>query len=88
MEKTISYTPKGVCARRIDIVIDGDIVKKVTFVGGCAGNTQGVSRLAEGRKVQDLIDILSDVKCGGSRSHDTSCPAQFALALKEALEQK
>ncbi len=86
MEKTISYTPSGVCARRIDITIDGDIVKKVTFVGGCAGNTQGVSRLAEGRKVEDLIALLSDVKCPGSRGRDTSCPAQFAKALRDALE--
>ncbi len=86
MEKTISYTPSGVCARRIDIVVEDDIVKKVIFVGGCAGNTQGVSRLAEGRNVNDLIQLLSDVKCPGSRGKDTSCPAQFAKALKEALK--
>lgn len=82
MEQTISYIPKNVCARRIDIIIEDDIVKDVTFVGGCAGNTQGVARLAKGRKVDELIEILEGIRCPGSRTRDTSCPDQFAKALK------
>ena len=37
---TISYTPKGVCSRKIDIEVEDGIVKKVHFTGGCNGNTQ------------------------------------------------
>ena len=30
---TISYTPKGVCSRKIDIEVEDGIVKKVHFTG-------------------------------------------------------
>ena len=42
---TIQYKTKGVCSQRIDVTVDNSIIKKVEFVGGCAGNTQGVARL-------------------------------------------
>ena len=80
--KNITYTPKGVCSRKIDIELDGDIVKKVKFTGGCNGNTQGVSILVEGMKVEDVISKLENIDCNG---RGTSCPAQLAKALKENL---
>ena len=80
----IDYTPEGVCSRHIHIELDGDTVKSVSFTGGCPGNTQGVARLAEGRKVQDVISCLSGILC---RDKTTSCPDQLARALKEALTQ-
>lgn len=82
MEQTLVYTPEHVCSRRITIVHEDGIVKKVTFVGGCAGNTQGVSRLAEGRPVEELIRLLDGIQCPGSGPYKTSCPAQLANALK------
>lgn len=78
--KTISYTPKGVCSRKIDIEVDGDVVKDVKFTGGCNGNTQGISALVKGMKVDDVIAKLSNIDCGG---RGTSCPAQLAKALAE-----
>jgi len=80
--KTISYTPRGVCSRKIDIELDGDIVKSVKFTGGCNGNTQGIARLCQGMKVQDVIERLQDLDCNG---RGTSCPAQLAKALKENI---
>ena len=68
--ETISYTPKGVCSRKIDIEVEDGIVKKVHFTGGCNGNTQGVSKLVEGMKVQDVIDRLEGIDCNG---RGTSC---------------
>ena len=56
------------------------IVKSVEFVGGCSGNTQGVARLATGMRVDDVIALLSDIRCGDKT---TSCPAQLASALRE-----
>ena len=78
--KTISYTPKGVCSKKIDIEVDGDIVKNVKFTGGCNGNTQGISALVKGMKVDDVIAKLSNIDCGG---RGTSCPEQLAKALAE-----
>ncbi len=80
----IDYTPEGVCSRNIHIELDGDVISSVKFTGGCPGNTQGVARLAEGRKVDDVICCLSGILC---RDKTTSCPDQLARALKEALSQ-
>lgn len=77
---TINYKTHGVCARQINVEVEDGIVKNVEFVGGCSGNTQGVARLAKGMKVEDVINLLKDVDCGG---RGTSCPAQLALALEE-----
>ncbi len=83
--KKISYTPKGVCTRQINVVIDGDIVKSVEFVGGCAGNTQGVARLVEGMNVSEAVMRLEGIECGFK---STSCPDQLAKAIIEAVNSK
>ncbi|MCI8384969.1 MAG: TIGR03905 family TSCPD domain-containing protein [Acutalibacter sp.] len=78
----IHYKPSGVCSKMIDIVVDGDIIRSVKFTGGCSGNTQGVAALAQGMTVQEYIKRCKDIKCGFKK---TSCPAQLAEALEEAL---
>ena len=78
--KQFDFIPKGVCARGIHLEIDdNDIITQVKFTGGCAGNTQGVARLAEGRKVDDVIENLKGIRCG---MKSTSCPDQLAQALE------
>jgi uncharacterized protein (TIGR03905 family) len=79
------YITKGpVCSRSIDFTIEDGIIKNVKFEGGCDGNTQGVARLAEGRKAEEVVKILSGVKCGFK---GTSCPDQLAIAINEALSK-
>ncbi len=78
-----TYTPKGVCSMKIEYeIIDGK-VENVKFLGGCSGNTQGVARLCNGRKKEEIIELLSGIKCGFK---DTSCPDQLAQALKNSEE--
>ena len=84
MTKKISYAPQGVCSRMIDISVENDIITQITFTGGCSGNTQGVSRLAEGMQVDEAIRRLSGIRCGFK---DTSCPDQLARALKKLREE-
>ncbi len=79
-----TYNPTGVCSRRIDLEMEGDIIRRVTFTGGCSGNTQGVAALAVGMKASELIERLEGIRCGFKA---TSCPDQLALALKAYLEQ-
>lgn len=76
-----SYKTKGTCSREIKFEIDGNTVKNVNFIMGCHGNTQGVSRLVEGMTVDEVIERLEGINCGG---RGTSCPDQLAKALKEA----
>ena len=79
MEK-FSYTPKGVCSRRIDIEFDGDIIASVKYSGGCAGNTQGVAALVAGMSIDEAINRLKGIHCG---PRPTSCPDQLAQALEQ-----
>ena len=80
-----SYKTRGTCSQQIIFDIDDEgVIQEVQFVGGCSGNTQGVARLAKGRKAEELIALLKDVDCGG---RGTSCPAQFAQAMELALQQ-
>lgn len=80
---TYSYKTKGVCSRQINFEIEDGIIKEIKFIGGCHGNTQGVAALAKGRTVQEIIDLLEGIDCGG---RGTSCPDQLANALKEATK--
>ena len=79
-----SYTTQGTCSRQILIDIEGDIIKHVEFVGGCAGNTQGVARLAENRPITEVIELCKGIQCRGG----TSCPDQLARALEAVLAQQ
>lgn len=80
-----SYNPQGVCSRKIDFEVEDGIVKNVSFTGGCAGNTQGLAKLCEGRKPEELVSILQGIKCGYK---NTSCPDQLAKALTEAMKDQ
>ena len=84
MEK-ITYTPHGVCSRRIDIEIEENIIISVKYSGGCAGNTQGVAALIAGMSVDEAIKRLSGIHCGFK---ETSCPDQLATALKQYQASK
>lgn len=75
------YKTQGTCSSEILIDLDGDTVKSVQFINGCTGNTQGVARLAQGMKVDEVISRLKGIQCRGG----TSCPDQLARAL-EAIQ--
>ena len=77
----MQYRPKGVCSQSIDFDIEDNKVKNVSFVGGCSGNLQGISRLIEGMDVNEAISRIEGIRCGFK---STSCPDQLAKALKEA----
>ena len=76
------YKTSGTCSSAIDLEVEGDIIKSVSFTGGCNGNLQGISRLVEGMKVEDAISRLKGIRCGFK---NTSCPDQLARVL-ESLE--
>lgn len=79
-----TYITKGVCSRSINITVEDGILKDVSFMGGCHGNLQGISKLVKGMRIEDVIEKLENIKCGYK---DTSCPDQLAKALKEISEQ-
>lgn len=78
------YNTKMTCSSQIKIEMDGDVIRKVQFVGGCTGNTQGVARLAEGRNIDEVIALHKGIQCRGG----TSCPDQLARALEEIKQKR
>jgi len=76
----MTFKTKGVCSREINFEIENNIIKNVSFEGGCDGNLTGISKLVVGMSVDDVIERLNGVTCG---SKSTSCPDQLSLALKE-----
>ena len=78
------YEPKGVCSREMIIEVENEIITSVQIVGGCAGNTKGVSVLVEGMNINDAIRKLRGIDC---RGRGTSCPDQLAIALEKIKEQ-
>ena len=81
----INYITHGVCSRQINVELDGDIIKSVEIIGGCHGNTQGISRLVEGMNAIEAIERLEGIDCRGK---GTSCPDQLAKALIELLKKR
>lgn len=82
MIETKSYQCMGTCSKMINVAVEDGVIKEVQFLGGCHGNTQGVAALAQGMKVEEAIERLSGIDCGG---RGTSCPDQLARALKAFL---
>ena len=80
--KHIVYQTSGTCSQQIDLDIDDDgRVWNVQFLGGCNGNLQGIGRLVNGMKVEDIKERLAGIRCGYK---NTSCPDQLARALDQA----
>ena len=80
--RTITIKPENVCSREMIVEVDdNNIVVSARVIGGCMGNLQGICRLIEGRKVDDVIARLQGIKCRGSRIGETSCPDQLAKGL-------
>ena len=80
-----SYKTKFTCSREIQFDVDeNEIITHVKFIGGCAGNTQGVAKLSVWRNVDDVINALKGTQCRAG----TSCPDQLAKALETYKQNK
>lgn len=74
------YIPKGVCSMKMIFEIENNIIEKLTIIGGCPRNTLGVSKLVQGKTIQQVIEMLKGIPCG---TKGTSCPDQVSKALEE-----
>lgn len=79
-----TYSTKGTCSRAIVFEVDSENkLHNVKFIGGCNGNLQGISKLVEGRDVDEVADTVRGIIC----RNGTSCPDQLAKAI-EAYKKK
>lgn len=79
-----TYKTKGVCSSAIDFDVEAGKVHNVTFTGGCNGNSKGVSALAEGMDIDEVIRRIQGIHCGWK---PTSCPDQLSKALLQAKDK-
>lgn len=77
--KELIYPTQGTCSKAIRVVLNDDnTINEVQFMGGCQGNTTGVSALVKGMKADEVISRLQGIQCGFK---GTSCPDQLSKAL-------
>lgn len=82
--KKYKYQTQGTCSQEIFFEVDEENrLHNVRFVGGCDGNLQGIGRLIEGMKMEEVAAKLEGIRCGYKY---TSCPDQLATALKKVMQ--
>ena len=89
---TYTYTPRGVCSRKMTVELENGVIKSVSVEGGCNGNLQGIAdgerkkRLERGVTINGEDCRLSIVEPG-----EHTGPADLVIiavkdyALEEAL---
>ena len=78
------YKTENVCAGRIKVEVNGDVVSNVEFLdGGCNGNLKAIPKLVEGMTVTQIEETLSGITCG---RRPTSCADQLTKAVRAAYE--
>ena len=82
--KMNTYQTRGTCSRAIEYEVENGVVTACRFIGGCAGNTQGVAALVVGMPVDEAIRRLKGLQC----RNGTSCPDQLATALSQYVAQQ
>lgn len=81
-EKQVLYKTKGTCSQYMDVAMKDGIITRCRIIGGCMGNTLGLSKLVLGMKPADVIGKLDGIQCG---SKGTSCPDQLCRAIEELV---
>ena len=81
----IKYMTTGVCAKMITVAIKDNKIVDIDFLGGCDGNLRAISILINGMEIDEVIQKLEGVHCGGK---PTSCTDQLAKALIEYKANK
>ena len=80
-----TYKTNKTCSRQIIVNVEKGIIKEVEFIGGCSGNTQGISALVKGMKIENVINKCRGIDCAG---RGTSCPDQLSKALEEIIRMQ
>ena len=75
----ITYRPKGVCSRLMEVEVEDGKILSVKVTGGCDGNLKGIASLVAGMDIDEAIRRMEGIRCGFK---STSCPDQMAKALR------
>lgn len=76
------YVTENTCSKVISFDLEGDIVKNISFMGGCDGNLKAIPLILDGWSVDQIEEKLTGVQCG---RRGTSCSDQLAKAVRAGL---
>jgi uncharacterized protein (TIGR03905 family) len=65
----------------MDVDIENGKIVSAEVIGGCDGNLKGICSLVRGMDVDEAIERMRGIRCGGK---GTSCPDQLSKALEQA----
>lgn len=77
------YVTERTCSTVISLDLDGEVVRNISFMGGCNGNLKTIPILLEGWTVDAIEEKLTGIECG---RRGTSCADQLAKAVRRAYE--
>ena len=78
-----TYKTQNTCSSEISLDIEGNVVRNITFTGGCNGNLKAIPILVDGWTVEQIEEKCQGITCGRC---PTSCADQLACAVGEAYE--
>lgn len=79
-----TFKTQNVCPVSISFDLDGSRVHNISFFGGCSGNLKAISKLLEGKTVDEIESALLGNTCGNKT---TSCADQLARAVRTAFDK-
>lgn len=79
------YKTQYTCSSNIHFELEGNVVKNVSFTGGCNGNLKAISSLVEGLTVEQIEERVKGIRCG---MKPTSCSDQLACAVRMAYDKE
>ena len=75
------FKTQNTCSQMIYFDLEDNVVSNIEFFGGCNGNLKAVSKLVDGKTVEEIEELLSGITCG---PRPTSCADQLAQAVRTA----
>jgi len=79
-----TYKTNNVCSREISFDINNNVITNIEFIGGCPGNLKMISKILDGWKAEDIVNMCKGNICG---MRTTSCADQLAKAVEKAQEE-
>ena len=77
------YKTQNVCSQIIYFDLEDNVVSNIEFYGGCNGNLKAISKLMDGKTVEEIEETLLGISCG---ARPTSCTDQLAKAVRAAAD--
>ena len=73
------FKTQGICSWIIYFDLENNVVSNIEFYGGCNGNLKAISKLMDGKTVEEIEELLSGITCG---NRPTSCTDQLTKAVR------